>query len=205
VPNFVPKLYPEWPCSSPWVTSVGATRFQQQQAGQLEMASDQFGSGGGFSNMFEAFEDQQAATAAYLANAPGLPPAGSFPAGGRGTPDVSTLGEGYQVFSNGKLESVGGTSASAPAFAAMISLLNEARLAAGKAPMGYLNPWLYQNPDAFTDITEGTNAIGRGDGPIAYGFNCTKGWDPVTGLGTPIFSKMLEAALAAGGDASITV
>jgi len=175
VPNFVPKLYPEWPCSSPWVTSVGATRFQQQQAGQLEMASDQFGSGGGFSNMFEAFEDQQAATAAY------------------------------QVFSNGKLESVGGTSASAPAFAAMISLLNEARLAAGKAPMGYLNPWLYQNPDAFTDITEGTNAIGRGDGPIAYGFNCTKGWDPVTGLGTPIFSKMLEAALAAGGDASITV
>lgn len=149
--------------------------------------------------MFEAFEDQKAATAAYLAKAPELPPTGSFPRGGRGTPDVSALGEGYQTLINGKLESVGGTSASAPAFAAMVSLLNEARLAAGKPAMGYLNPFLYQNPEAFTDVTMGTNAINRADGsPLLYGYNCTQGWDPVTGLGTPKFQSLLAAAMSAG-------
>lgn len=155
--------------------------------------------------MFEAFEDQKQFTAAYLAAAPQLPPKGSYPPSGRGTPDVSALGEGYQTLVNGVLEGVGGTSASAPAFAAMVSLLNEARLAAGKPAMGYLNPFLYQHPDVFTDVTEGTNAISRVEGQaLLYGFNCTKGWDPVTGLGTPKFDKMLEAAMAAV-DANIAV
>ena len=49
---------------------------------------------------------------------------------------------------------------------------------------------------AWTDITKGTNAIGRGGGmSLPYGYNCTKGWDPATGLGTPLFDKMLAAAL----------
>lgn len=62
---------------------------------------------------------------------------------------------------SGKTVGVGGTSASAPAFAAMVSLLNEARLNAGKKQMGFLNPFLYANADAFTDVTEGFNRIGR--------------------------------------------
>ena len=45
-------------------------------------------------------------------------------------------------------------SASAPAFAGMVSLLNEARLKAGKPTMGFLNPFLYANPDAFTDVVK---------------------------------------------------
>merc|ERR1712113_1079655 len=136
----------------------------------------------------------------YLSSASGLPPATMFPAGGRATPDVSALGEGFQVLASGRVESVGGTSASAPTFAGLVSLLNEARLKAGKPAMGYLNPWLYQHPDAFTDITVGTDAIGRGGEHLGkYGFECTKGWDPVTGLGTPIFSKMLEAAMVVVG------
>ena len=98
---------------------------------------------------------------------------------------------------DGNVQSIGGTSASAPAFAGMISLLNEARDQKSLKPLGFLNPFLYQNADAFTDVTLGTNAIGRGTGPVAYGFNCTKGWDPATGLGTPIFSKLLKAALDA--------
>merc|ERR1712157_136876 len=94
----------------------------------------------------------------------------------------------------------GGTSASTPVFAGMVSLLNEARIKAGKPAMGYLNKFLYQNSDAFTDVTVGTNAIGRGNGPIKYGFKCAKGWDPATGLGTPIFSKLLSAAMADGAN-----
>ena len=45
-------LYPSWPASSPWVTAVGSTRFVDQKVGNEEMATDQFGSGGGFSKLF---------------------------------------------------------------------------------------------------------------------------------------------------------
>ena len=194
-------LYPSWPASSPWVTSVGATRFVGHQVGNEEMASDQFGTGGGFSSQFNQSDApwQVDAVAAYVAQGPSLakfPNASLFPVHGRATPDVSALGEGYQVYVKGKVQSVYGTSASAPAFAAMVSLLNAARLQAGKPVMGFLNPFLYQNADAFTDVTKGTNAIGRGTGPVPIGYAASKGWDAATGLGTPIFKKLLAAALA---------
>jgi subtilase family serine protease len=192
-------LWPSWPASSPWVTSVGATRFVDQKAGNAEMASDQFGSGGGFSEQFDQSDAawQVAATATYLSTVDPstLPPADAFPAKGRGTPDVSALGEGYQVIVGGHPTSVGGTSASSPAFAGMISLINEARIVAGKPVMGFLNPFLYKNADAFTDVVLGSNKVGRGGEKLPYGWNCTKGWDPATGLGTPLFGKLLAAAL----------
>jgi hypothetical protein len=197
-----PELWPSWPASSPWVTSVGATRFVGHKVGSAEKASDQFGSGGGFSKQFSQSpnaEWQSAAVAKYLATVDPstLPAAGLFPPKGRATPDVSALGEGYQVFNGGwEVVTVGGTSASAPAFAAMVSLLNEARIKAGKPAMGFLNPFLYANADAFTDIVMGSNKISREGNEVAYGFNCTKGWDPVTGLGTPQFGKLLAAAVA---------
>jgi hypothetical protein len=194
-------LWPSWPASSPWVTAVGATRFNGQVVGNEEIASDQFGSGGGFSNHFSQYPNaswQYQAVNTYL-NSVGsgsLPPNGSFPVGGRATPDVSVLGEGYQVFNNGNVISVGGTSASAPTFASMVSLLNEARLNAGKPAMGFLNPFLYTNPTAFTDVVHGSNKIDRSGGTLAYGFDCWAGWDPATGLGTPKFEKLLAAAMA---------
>jgi len=201
-------LFPSWPASSPWVTSVGATRFVDQKVGQPEMATDQFGSGGGFSQMFDAFDDQKGDIAHYYKVAPQLPPHGTFPRSGRATPDVAALGEGYQVVIHGQPESVDGTSASAPMFAGLVSLLNEARLAKKMPPMGFLNPWLYKHADAFTDITRGDNLRGRGPFVEPYGFNCTAGWDPVTGLGTPLFDKMLSAATSsssAGASVDIVV
>lgn len=87
--------------------------------------------------------------------------------------------------------SVGGTSASAPIVAGIVTLLNEARLKAGKSPVGFLNPTFYKNPDAFNDITHGNNS-GCGTG----GFNAVPGWDPVTGLGTPNFEKLKKVFLA---------
>ena len=97
---------------------------------------------------------------------------------------------------NGDLLSVGGTSASAPTFAALVALINDARLAAKKPPVGFVAPLLYAHPEAFTDITVGNNSIGQGV-PIAAGWPCEVGWDPVTGLGTPIFTKLLAAAMSA--------
>ena len=60
---------------------------------------------------------------------------------------------------DGQLRSVSGTSASTPAFAGMVSLINEALLQQGGKPLGFLNPFLYQNEAAgFTDITVGACA-----------------------------------------------
>lgn len=101
------------------------------------------------------------------------------------------------VVSNGKPipGGVGGTSASAPVFAAVVALLNEARVQAGKPTMGLVNPFVYANADVFTDVTQGSDKVGRGGGVLEYGYNCSAGWDPVTGMGTPIFDKMLKAAM----------
>ena len=200
-PPLPPKLYPSWPASSPWVTAVGATRFVGQRVGAEEMACDQFGSGGGFSSDFDRSDAtwQEAPVKGYLAKSsslPKAPPAGSFDPKGRGTPDLSLLGEGYQVYIGGGVKSIGGTSASAPAFAGFVSLLNEARFAAGKPAMGFLNPFLYQNPSAFFDVVKGTNAISRSGGEYEWGWAAAVGWDPVSGLGTPHFDKLLKAAMA---------
>ena len=72
-----------------------------------------------------------------------------------------------------------------------MTLVNEQRIAAGKGPVGFLNPTLYANPDIFNDITEGYN-LGCN---AAVGFNATTGWDPVTGLGTPNFDKLVSLFL----------
>jgi len=73
---------------------------------------------------------------------------------------------------------LGGTSASAPVFASIITRINEERLAAGKTAVGFINPVLYANPGAFHDITIGSNP-----NCDSGGFNASIGWDPVTGLG----------------------
>lgn len=108
----------------------------------------------------------------------------------RGFPDVSAIGRNVATVFNNQTYGVGGTSASAPIFAGIVTLLNEARLAVGKGPIGFLNPTLYQNPDAFNDIT-----IGNNSGCGTAGFHAVPGWDPVTGLGTPNFEKLKKVFL----------
>ena len=112
---------------------------------------------------------------------------GSYDPTNRATPDVAALGLGFQVMVNGAVRDIGGTSASSPTVGALFSLINDARLAAGKPPMGFANPFIYQNAHAFTDVTVGTNGA----------WNCDVGWDPVTGLGTPKFDQLLAAAMNA--------
>ena len=73
----VPPIYPSWPSTSPWVTAVGSTRFihnTDDQAGiggenKQEMATDKFGSGGGFSPFIKrgaAAEYQAAAVKSFF-------------------------------------------------------------------------------------------------------------------------------------------
>ena len=104
---------------------------------------------------------------------------------GRAYPDLAAQGTSFQVIVGGRTVSVGGTSASSPAVAGVVALLNDVRLAAGKSSLGFLNPLIYQNGAAFNDITSGSNP-----GCGTNGFTAGSGWDPVTGLGTPDFAKL---------------
>lgn len=109
----------------------------------------------------------------------------------RGYPDVSANGANYVVALDGSLSLVYGTSASSPTFGSIITLINEQRINAGKAAVGFLNPTLYANTAAFNDITSGTN-----QGCGTAGFTAVAGWDPVTGLGTPNYGKLLAVFMA---------
>ena len=133
---------------------------------------------------------QADAVKAYLSNPKAqLPDASKFNASGRAYPDVSALGgtgTPYCVYFVSGVFSVAGTSASAPVVAAIFARLNGLRLSAGKPPLGFLNPWIYQNADAFFDVVSGVNK-GRGDD----GFTAVKGWDPASGVGTPNFAALV--------------
>jgi tripeptidyl-peptidase-1 len=81
----------------------------------------------------------------------------------------------------------GGTSAAAPIFASVVNLINEERIKVGKGPVGFVNPVLYANSGVLNDITNGSNP-----GCGTNGFDASKGWDPLTGLGTPDYPRMLD-------------
>lgn len=71
-----------------------------------------------------------------------------YNATGRGFPDVAAQGENFAVVVGGFTESVAGTSASSPTFAAVVSLLNDYLIGQGKPTLGFLNPWLYSTGTA---------------------------------------------------------
>ncbi|KAI0787653.1 subtilisin-like protein [Fomes fomentarius] len=112
---------------------------------------------------------------------------------GRGVPDLSANGFPTAVVIDKNLTLSGGTSASTPIVAAMIVAINDARLAAGKNPVGWINPAIYSHmfASAFNDIKNGSNP-----GCGTDGFPTARGWDPVTGLGTPRFRQLLQRFLA---------
>jgi len=196
------KLSPSFPASIPYALAVGSTFFDSGLSGE-EMATTQFGSGGGFSYDYDMPSYQSSAVKAYMAKNPKTG-SNTYAKNGRGSPDVSLLGEQFVVIANGQSVVVGGTSASTPSWGAIISLLNEECLSAsgGSKTLGFVNPLFYQNPDAFTDITQGSNAVGENS---ASGWKCTQGWDAATGLGTPQFTKLQTAVKKACGGSTVVV
>merc|ERR1712196_621304 len=79
--------------------AVGATFFESGLSGE-EMATTQFGSGGGFSYDYDMPTYQSSAVKAYMAK---NPKTGSdkYATKGRGSPDVSLLGEQFEVYTSG--------------------------------------------------------------------------------------------------------
>ncbi|EME85440.1 uncharacterized protein MYCFIDRAFT_161112 [Pseudocercospora fijiensis CIRAD86] len=180
---------PNFPTSCPWVTSVGATGGFSP-----EVAVTEFASGAGFSNYFPMPDYQNSTVQKYMQGL-GNMHQGLYNPNGRAYPDVSAQGNHDVITWNGQTSTMGGTSASAPTFAAVITLVNDALIAAGKPPLGFMNTWLYSSGyQALTDITNGSS-YGCG----TKGFPATQGWDAVTGWGTPNFTKLVQAAMSAAG------
>ncbi|BCL81071.1 serine protease [Ktedonobacteria bacterium brp13] len=183
----------EFPASSPYVTSIGGTSLFADTHGtyQSETAwNDGVGSatGGGFSHYFKAPSYQAAALAPYA----------KVSKGNRGVPDIAYNGDpttsipiylgfmsspGYYLF--------GGTSAGSPQLAGLIAIADQI---AGHS-LGFINPELYQiaaSGIAFHDITTGNNNQGS-----IIGYRAGKGWDPVTGWGTPRATFLIAALISA--------
>ena len=181
---------PSFPGTCPYITSVGATQIKPgASVTQPEEACETvIFSGGGFSNVFPLPSYQAAAVKSFFANHP--PPYGADRFNNsqatRGFPDISANGANYVVAVDGTFSLVYGTSASSPVVGSILTLINEARFIAGKGSIGFINPTLYANPGALNDITSGGN-----QGCGTPGFTAVTGWDPVTGLGTPNFPKLL--------------
>lgn len=185
-----PFFQPTFPAGCPYVTAVGGT---YQTGPELAVSF----SSGGFSSLHPRPAWQDTVVNTYLESI-GETYAPFFNASNRGFPDVAAQGSKFLVYDQGRLSRLSGTSASSPVFAGVVALLNAARRSKSLPPLGFLNPWLYNNSAALTDITGGAS-VGCTDTTYfkspAY-WNATQGWDPVTGLGTPNFPALLSAAAA---------
>ena len=183
---------PTFPATCPYVTAVGATQVSPgKTVYEPESACEQvIYSGGGFSNYFTMPSYQASQVDRYFKVTPPLYTSAQYNNSGtsRGYPDLSANGANYVVAVDGTFNLVYGTSASAPVVGAILTMVNDARIMAGKSPIGFINPTIYSQEFAcaFNDITDGTN---QGCGTV--GFSAVEGWDPVTGLGTPSFPKLV--------------
>jgi len=172
VDQFCSQTWPQWPASSAYVTTVGATMSSDKYVpacgapgsnlfgnihlpsfvcpgvGEIMCSSIDGGgvtSGGGFSNVISQPSWQQGAVSQYLTKyGDSLPPSGYFNPSGRGYPDVSAYGSWTFIYINGSYTLVSGTSEAAPIMAGIVTLWNDLRAAYNMPPMGFLNPFLYQ-------------------------------------------------------------
>ncbi|KAI1314045.1 peptidase S8/S53 domain-containing protein [Xylaria venustula] len=187
------RFNPLFPASCPWITSVGGSALPANgSVSDREVVAYQFPPGGGFSNVFPLPEYQSAAIASYYAeHDPGYNSSRyNDSQAARGFPDVAVAAQNFVTGIDGGFQAFTGTSAAAPTFGAMITLINGERIKAGKGPVGFLNEVLYAHPEVFDDITEGHQS-----GCGTEGFQAVDGWDPASGLGAPNFVKLKEVLM----------
>ena len=174
------SLTVDFPASSPNVLSCGGTRLSlsgnsiSSEQVWNDLATSEGGTGGGVSQAF-AIPDYQ-----KTANVPKAP--NGF--AGRGVPDVAGNADpatGYTVLVDGKQAVIGGTSAVAPLWAALLARINQSL----GSNVGFVNPLLYSASEqqSFRDITTGNNGS----------YPAGPGWDACTGLGSPNGTALLAA------------
>ena len=172
------------------LTSVGATTGVTETSASF--------SSGGFSAIFARPSYQDAAVSAYL-TALGNTNSGRFSRNGRAFPDIAAQGDNVEIVVSNQFGLVGGTSCSSPIFASVIALLNDELAAAGKPPLGFINPLIYSSGgSALNDITTGSNP-----GCNTNGFPARAGWDPVGVLGMCDAGSLLTVVGAFRSPASV--
>lgn len=134
-------------------------------------------------------------------------PAGANQAACREVPDVSAQADeftgGITVYAGdyGGWQTFGGTSSSAPIWAALLAVTNESATCQSNGAtangVGFVSPLLYSvasNPAAyaasFNDVTAGSNDV-YGDANL---FPATTGYDMATGLGSPRLTQPNKSA-----------
>src|SRR6266566_3396377 len=184
-----------FPASDPWAVAVGGTELcvdgQSNRADEgawsefpnIFKCKNSWGSGGGNSSLFHRPDWQNAngVNNKYSHNA-------------RQLPDLSAVADNLAVYFQGQWGDVGGTSASAPIWAAGQTLVNEDTIQR-LGTFGY-SPRLYYavadknaGGNAYFDVTSGNNLY----------YPATPGWDFTTGLGTPnlgSFDRAVSNSLA---------
>ncbi|HEY5229422.1 MAG TPA: protease pro-enzyme activation domain-containing protein, partial [Galbitalea sp.] len=214
-PNSTTALAVDDPSSQPFVTGVGGTNLQtttgpESTWNEGTVNGGLSAGGGGISTQWPMPSWQTAL--GVISGSSGTPCgalSGSFC---REVPDVSASAQpstGYRIFwtsTNGISNwfTIGGTSAAAPTWAALIALADASSSCAGHR-LGFLNPALYQLraawPADFHDVTAGNNdAAGTNLGKYLAG----AGYDMATGLGTPAGAN-LAGDLCSDGSGAIVV
>lgn len=173
----------DFPASSPHVLACGGTSLQAANGSiSSEVVWNDGANGGATGGGVSAFFPLPA----WQAGLTVVKDDHSGPLTMRGVPDVSGDADpdtGYNVRIDGTDMVIGGTSAVAPLWAALIARVNAAK----GSSAGFINPLLYRSRTAMHDITQGNN----GD------YDSAAGWDACTGLGSPIgtqIAAVLEAA-----------
>ncbi|MDD3224462.1 MAG: Ig-like domain-containing protein, partial [Clostridium sp.] len=171
----------DYPADDPYVTAVGGTTLKtDSSSGKISsetgwnLDSNGSGSGGGISTSFSIPSWQKGLISSNNSN--------------RMIPDVSLNANpntGYSIYYGKSWYEAGGTSASAPEWAAIFALVDQSRKEKGIGNIGFANPILYslKNTSAFNDVTSGDNGK----------YSCLTGYDMVTGIGSANVGQLVSA------------
>jgi kumamolisin len=163
----------DFPCSSSYALACGGTKIAvsgNALTGETvwnEDASGEGATGGGVSTTFPVPSWQNGLSATLTSGT-------KSPLSGRGVPDVAGNADpetGYTVRIDGTDTVLGGTSAVAPLWAALIALAN----ASSGSNAGFVNAKLYADSGVCRDVTQGNNGA----------YEAVAGWDACTGWGSP--------------------
>lgn len=180
-PGFDGQRHVDFPSIVPEVTAVGGTKLVEGARGYTESVWNDGAkggaSGGGFSRFIRVPEWQRDSVGKRASM--------------RGVPDVAAVASpdpGLAIRVRKQWTAAGGTSVAAPIWAGVLALVNQARRQAGRPRLGAANPALYALPSSvFHDVLKGDNGYGG-----VTGFAAGKGWDAVTGLGSPRVERLIE-------------
>jgi kumamolisin len=197
-----------WPATSPWVLAVGGTNLTLADDNSIAATGpwndtsypapyQKTAGGGGGQSTFVKRPWWQPAQPFTNATYRMVPDVAAFADVAPGYPIVCSSGVQGCKGSGQSIVFVGGTSAAAPLVAGMVALWKQQARQQGLPNPGFVPPLLYaiaqRNPQAFTDVAGGGNAL--------FGGSCCAaraGYDLATGWGSPVANQVAGLLASTG-------